>query len=190
MGFLRQLFNLKSTRTDYYGVLREFDSQGRAHAEDGGPAVVSPTGLMMWYRHGKLHREDGPAVVDIMKGNRQWYVNGELHREDGPAVERADGTEGWWIKGQALNHEQIAELQEKINSKAVPSSTTKSCFVNQSFRTNIPAVEFPDGNLQMSPGGKSLGPVKSRDESISKPDGSKSGLVEDIKASLKPPQPR
>ena len=47
---------------------------GVYHREDG-PAIIYPSGTMMWYSHGLLHCETGPAW---------WWFNGDIE---------------WWLTG-------------------------------------------------------------------------------------------
>lgn len=59
------------------------DEDGCFHRDDG-PAVENIY-RREWYQHGVLHRDDGPAVM-YFQGSEEWYVNGEAHRVDGPAM--------------------------------------------------------------------------------------------------------
>lgn len=64
------------------GLTRWRDAEGRFH-RDGGPAVITDSGDLRWYRHGKRHRTDGPAVTyHVGSLGRMWIVNDVHIRED------------------------------------------------------------------------------------------------------------
>lgn len=79
---------------DSLGIIRYLTYNGVIHRELG-PAVIYPSGSLIWYRHGELHREDGPAVIQP-SGLQMWMMNGAPHRVDGPAVIYANGHCKWF----------------------------------------------------------------------------------------------
>lgn len=77
---------------------KQWWTDGMLH-RDGAPAVVSPSGLQIWYRNGKYHRDgDAPAVIHL-DGTQEWWRDGLRHRDGAPAVIMADGTQTWWRDG-------------------------------------------------------------------------------------------
>ena len=39
--------------------------------------------------------------------NKFWYFNGKLHRVDGPAIERANGSNEWWINDASYTEDEF-----------------------------------------------------------------------------------
>lgn len=55
----------------------KLDQDGHLHCDDG-PAITSPDGSFVWFKHGQIHREDGPAVF-LHFGTHteeQYWLNG------------------------------------------------------------------------------------------------------------------
>lgn len=82
---------------------QEWYQHGQRHRDGDLPALIKGVGKEQeWYRHGQHHRDGGkPAVVSTEYGDRQeWWVDGRRHRDGGlPAVVRANGTNGWYLRG-------------------------------------------------------------------------------------------
>ena len=57
-----------------------YDTEGRCHREDEGPAVMLPSGARAWYKHGKCHRKGRPALV-WGDGQSQYVEEGVVVRD-------------------------------------------------------------------------------------------------------------
>ncbi len=51
----------------------------KLHCDDG-PAVIYPSGTVIYYKHGNLHREDGPAIM-FSHGGVHYYLDSIQYTE-------------------------------------------------------------------------------------------------------------
>lgn len=77
-----------------YGLSR---TRGKLHRQ-GGPALVTKSGMKKWYFYGELHRDNGPAV-EHLNGGLRYYRLGKLHRLDGPAIITGKGKKHYYVNG-------------------------------------------------------------------------------------------
>ena len=85
---------------------------------DAHPAVITPDGYHLWYRHGRIGRADGPSV-ETPAGSRYWFDGQELHRTDGPAVEHSSGMKLFYLNGRELSFEDWLKRTELPKEKKV-----------------------------------------------------------------------
>lgn len=87
------------------GTKEWLDASGRPHRVDG-PAIIRPSGHMVWCQHGKMHRDDGPAV-EFANGTTCWYKHDKRHRLNGPAIYSSRGDYEWWANNRQFTEDEF-----------------------------------------------------------------------------------
>jgi len=64
----------------------------------------------------KIGSSDRPVKIKTYDGGAYWTNSkGQYHRLDGPAIERADGTQEYWVDGKALTKiDFLTDIQGRL----------------------------------------------------------------------------
>ena len=82
--------------------------------------VVDKYGNKFWYnQQGQQHREGDKPAVERADGTNVWFVNGQCHREGGlPAIEYENGSKAWYVNGHHVTEDQAKAMTNKPASCA------------------------------------------------------------------------